>query len=106
MQTVLECIKHGKKCVPRLFFDNKNTNPFNNATAIRYDLKANARMRIAPYDVRGIEVAVLKDGFENAGTHVIHCDGQQLPSGLYVYQITATSDKETFQSQRQMVLIK
>ncbi|HOJ04768.1 MAG TPA: hypothetical protein PK916_12290 [Bacteroidota bacterium] len=58
-------------------------NPFNPATVIPIDLPASGRCTIRVLDLLGTEVAVLHDGFLEAGSHRFTFDGRDLPSGVY-----------------------
>lgn len=62
-------------------------NPFNAVTTIKYRLPktSNARLRIV--DLLGKQVMLLVDGRVEAGSHEIHFDARDLPSGLYFCQI-------------------
>jgi hypothetical protein len=58
-------------------------NPFNPATVIPVDLPVSGRCTIQVLDLLGTEVAVLHDGFLEAGSHRFTFDGRDLPSGVY-----------------------
>ena len=62
-------------------------NPFNPETTIRYALPQAGKVRLAVYDLLGQEVAVLVDGSRPAGHHTVRFDGDDLPSGSYVYRL-------------------
>ena len=62
-------------------------NPFNPETTIRYALPQGGNVRLAVYDLLGQEVAVLVDGSRPAGHHTVRFDGDDLPSGSYVYRL-------------------
>ena len=62
-------------------------NPFNPETTIRYALPQAGKIRLAVYDLLGQEVAVLVDGSRPAGHHTVRFDGEDLPSGSYVYRL-------------------
>ena len=62
-------------------------NPFNPETTIRYALPQAGNVRLAVYDLLGQEVAVLVDGSRPAGHHTVRFDGDDLPSGSYVYRL-------------------
>ncbi len=56
---------------------------------LRFSLAEASEVTLAVYDVLGREVARLIDGAMPAGTHEAPFDGSRLPSGLYVYRLTA-----------------
>ncbi len=62
-------------------------NPFNATTAIRFDLPERSNIRLVLFDVRGRQVAVLARGEFAAGAHNIAVQVQDLPSGIYFYQL-------------------
>ena len=62
-------------------------NPFNPETTIRYALPQSGKVRLAVYDLFGHEVAVLVDGSRPAGYHTVRFDGDDAPSGSYVYRL-------------------
>src|SRR3990172_7073100 len=76
-------------------------NPFNPATVITYDLPVRSRVRLTVFDLLGREIAVLKDGEEDAQRHAVSFDASRLPSGVYFYRLTTPTFTET----RKMVLI-
>ena len=77
-------------------------NPFNPRTTISYDLPAAAPVRLAVYDARGRQVAVLADGLVPAGSHSLVFDASDLASGVYVYRLQAGNDVLT----RQLTVLK
>lgn len=77
-------------------------NPFNPSTTIRYALPEATEVRLTVYDALGREVKRLVDGLQVAGEHEVVFEGQGLPSGVYVYRLTAGSVTQT----RRMVLMK
>ncbi len=77
-------------------------NPFNPATTIGYTLPAGARVRLAVYDVRGREVALLVDGYRPEGTHRVTWNAADLPSGIYFCRIAAGA----FTATRKMCLLR
>jgi hypothetical protein len=77
-------------------------NPFNPITTIEYTLPGGARVRLAVFDVRGREVAVLVDGHQPKGTHRVTWNAAGLPSGIYFCRITAGA----FTATRKMCLLR
>ena len=77
-------------------------NPFNPTTEIRLDLPEAAAVRLIVYDVMGREVARLVDGTTPAGQHRARWDASGLPSGVYLYRLTAGAFTET----KAMTLLK
>jgi len=73
---------------PELFALPQNyPNPFNPSTNISYTLEKQDKVRLTVYDIRGREVAVLVDGVQAAGEHVVSFSGTGLASGIYFYRL-------------------
>lgn len=64
-------------------------NPFNPVTRIRYQLPVASPVQIHVYDVLGREISVLIDDVKPAGIHTVDFNAGNLPTGLYIYRITA-----------------
>ncbi|MBE0646045.1 MAG: T9SS type A sorting domain-containing protein [Bacteroidetes bacterium] len=62
-------------------------NPFNPGTVIPVELQASGNCRLQVLDLMGKEVAVLHDGFLEAGSHRFGFDARDLPSGVYSYRV-------------------
>jgi hypothetical protein len=77
-------------------------NPFNPTTKIEYTLPQQSRVRLSIYNVLGQEVATLVNGEQTAGYKSATFDASALPSGVYIYRITAG----TFNAARKLLLIK
>jgi len=63
-------------------------NPFENHTAIQYNMTGNSDVRISVYDILGDNIAVLFQGSKKTGIHEITWDGidgrgEKCPSGVY-----------------------
>jgi len=84
-------------------------NPFNPTTKIKYSIPVevycNAPLRnvlLKVYDVLGREVSTLVNEEKPAGTYEIDFNGNNLPSGIYFYQLNAGEFVET----KKMILLK
>ncbi len=77
-------------------------NPFNPATAIRYQLTAGSYVQLKVFDIAGRLVATLVDGWRIAGLHEVTFNGMGLPSGIYIYQLEIGD----FSTTGKMVLMK
>jgi hypothetical protein len=62
-------------------------NPFNPSTTIGFSLPESAEIRLAVYDVTGRLVAVLAEGFHQAGSHQATFNASGLGSGVYLYRL-------------------
>ncbi|MFQ5571394.1 MAG: T9SS type A sorting domain-containing protein, partial [Rhodothermales bacterium] len=77
-------------------------NPFNPTTDITFDLPEAVHVLLEVYDVTGRRVARLVDTQMPAGQHRVTFDAARLPSGVYLYRLTAGS----FSRSHHMVLTK
>lgn len=79
-------------------------NPFNPTTTIAYDLPKASPVTLTIYNILGEEVATLRYGgtVEEAGTHEVFWNAQNIPSGIYVYKLTAG----TFVDVKKMALVR
>ncbi len=62
-------------------------NPFNPSTVIEFSAPTAGNASLKVYDVLGREVAVLLDGFVDAGNYSIKFDATVLGSGVYFYRL-------------------
>ncbi len=77
-------------------------NPFNPNTTIQFSLPATSDVQLDVYDLLGRNVATLIRGQLPAGQHDVSFDASNLTSGLYLYTISAGSQRIS----RTMTLIK
>ena len=77
-------------------------NPFNPSTKIQYSIPQSNNVVIKIFNVLGKEVGTLFNEEKPAGTYEITWNAENLPSGVYFYQLTAGKFIET----KKMLLIK
>ncbi len=78
-------------------------NPFNPTTTIAFALKEESNVSLKIYDALGREVVALLNGEKkSAGKYAAEFDATNLPSGIYIYKLTAGS----FVDVKKMVLMK
>jgi len=77
-------------------------NPFNPATAIRFQVPERCRVTLRVYDLVGNEVSTLVDEEKGAGEYAVAFDGSGLASGIYFYRLQAGAFVQT----KRMHLIK
>ncbi|MBC8375930.1 MAG: T9SS type A sorting domain-containing protein [FCB group bacterium] len=77
-------------------------NPFNPTTQISYDLAESGLVDLTIYDVNGIEVSKLVQGYKSAGHHTLTFSADNLPSGIYVARLSSGIKSMT----RKMILMK
>ena len=77
-------------------------NPFNPSTKITFSLNKAQMTDLVVYNLLGQEVAKLVHGNLTAGEHVINFDASNLPSGVYIYRLSTSSQ----QISKKMILMK
>ena len=93
---VVESIEKVPGDLPASFTLKQNyPNPFNPSTNIEFTLNESADAKLQVFDVLGRQVAVLVDGQLSAGTYSYQFDASNLPSGTYVYQLTAGGERRS-----------
>jgi len=89
--------------IPTNFYLNQNyPNPFNPSTKIRYSVPQSSNVVIKVFDILGNEIETLVDEHKQTGTYELTWYAENLPSGVYFYQLKADSFVET----KKMVLLK
>lgn len=77
---------------PQIFDLGQNyPNPFNPSTVIQFMVKQSGDIRLGLYDITGREIAVLAEGFREAGDYSIRLNSADygLTSGVYFYKLQA-----------------
>jgi hypothetical protein len=64
-------------------------NPFNPSTTITYSLDKREHVRLDVFNMRGQRVRTLVNETKNAGTYHAQFHAKDLPSGSYLYRLTA-----------------
>jgi len=77
-------------------------NPFNPITTFRYSIPTESKVIINVYDMLGNEIETLINEEKSAGTYEITWYAENLPSGVYFYQLKAGS----FTESKKMILMK
>jgi hypothetical protein len=81
-----------KKESPEVFSLSQNyPNPFNPVTKINYALLQAGFVTIKVYNVLGEEISVLVNEEKPAGYYEVMLDGSNLPSGIYIYQMSLSA---------------
>ena len=93
---------------PQITYLAKNhPNPFNPTTTIDYELSAADMVSLIVYDLKGVAVRTLVDGYKQANYHYIlwnglNDNGEAVSSGRYILKMTTSS----FSDSITMTLIK
>jgi len=77
-------------------------NPFNSTTTIHYSIYGTSFVTIKLYNVSGKEVSTLLKEKKTPGYYKIELNTNNLPSGIYYYQMLSDSFKDT----KKLILIK
>jgi uncharacterized repeat protein (TIGR01451 family) len=84
-------------------------NPFQRLTTIIYQLPALARVTVKTYSPDGREVKTLATGWQGPGFHVLRWNGtdereREVPSGVYLCELTVEGESQTVKRCRKLVL--
>ena len=89
--------------VPTVYALQQNyPNPFNPATTLKFQIPNADMVKISIYNVTGRKVADLVGEQLEAGYYSVNFDASALPSGVYLYRLTAGE----FSSVKKMTLLK
>jgi len=89
--------------VPTDFVLEQNyPNPFNPTTTIEFKIPSAEMVNISLYDITGRKVGELMNEPLNAGTYSVNFNASMLPSGVYLYRVTAGE----FNAVKKMTLLK
>ena len=82
-------------------------NPFNPTTAIQFDLPEAASVRVNIIDMLGrVVLSVPAQEYQAGSGHSIQVDASSIASGIYVYQVIAQGNQQTYTDTSTMTLIK
>ncbi len=94
--------------LPQSFALEQNyPNPFNPSTNIRFSVAQPGHVSLKVYNVLGVEVASLVNEQKDAGTFSVNWNAAGMPSGMYLYRMSVTSEKgQVFEQAKKLVLMK
>lgn len=82
-------------------------NPFNPSTTITYTMAQPAHVTLSIYNLAGQRVATVVNDMQNAGLHSIQWEASRFPSGVYFYEMHATTEQNLqFRAFKKMLLVK
>ena len=84
------------------FLEQNFPNPFNPSTKIEYSIPQLSNVVMKVFDVLGNEIETLVSEEKPTGAYELNWNAQQMPSGIYFYQLRAGSFIET----KKMILLK
>ena len=77
-------------------------NPFNPATVISYEIPKSGVVTLDIFNILGQKVITLVNKFQNPGKYTVTFRAFNLPSGIYMYQLS----EENFREVKKLILIK
>ncbi len=81
-------------------------NPFNPGTTIAFTLPRPARVSLKLFNLAGQEVATLVTGHKQSGEYKLSFEDDALPSGVYLYRLTAWDGQQAFAATKKLTLLK
>jgi photosystem II stability/assembly factor-like uncharacterized protein len=101
-------VKQISSQIPKQFGLFQNfPNPFNPKTMIHYQITENSsEALLSVYDITGKHIIDLVNQKLEAGTYEVDFDGSEYSSGVYLYRLTVTTEKEVNRETKKMILIK
>lgn len=93
---------HTQTVVDQYRLHQNHPNPFNPSTSISYDVPERGQVSLTIFNVLGQKVATPVQGEIDEGRHTVAWDASGLPSGVYLYRLSAGSYRET----KRMLLLK
>jgi len=78
-----------EKTVPTFYLYQNYPNPFNPSTTIRYHILETNNVTLKIFDIHGKTVKIFNKGLQMTGEYRIDLFLDDLPSGLYFYQLQA-----------------
>jgi len=66
-------------------------NPFNPSTTISYSIPKSSNVKLTVYNSLGKEVAILINGYKQAGKYTVNFEALELSGGIYFYHLTTNN---------------
>ena len=82
--------------------DQNYPNPFNPTTTISFQVPSTGLVKLEVFDLLGRSVSLLVNETINVGQYTVDFNAANLPSGMYLYRLTAGENVET----KKMLLLK
>ncbi|OGU76013.1 MAG: hypothetical protein A2W11_06355 [Ignavibacteria bacterium RBG_16_35_7] len=103
LSEIVTSIKENPNKLPLNYTLKQNyPNPFNPITSFTYSIPDEANVTIRVFDITGNEIETLVKEEKPAGTYEIMWNAENLPSGVYFYQLSASE----FITTKKMILLK
>jgi hypothetical protein len=88
-------VKLGKGKVETFTIKQNYPNPFNPKTTIVFELYQDSYVEVTIYNLEGQEIKKLYEGNLNKGEQQLTFDASNLPSGVYLYNISTPDYSQT-----------
>jgi hypothetical protein len=93
--------------IPKNFVLYQNyPNPFNPSTTIKFDLPEESAVNLKIFNILGEEIVTILNETLKAGSHLVQWNAGNLSSGIYIYQLSATTEVSKFTDSKNLLLIK
>ncbi len=95
--------------IPKVFALKQNfPNPFNPVTNIKFDIPKRSNVILRVFDITGKLVSEIYNGLSDPGKYAARFDALNLASGVYYYEITASSTNGSviFKDVKKLVVVK
>ena len=102
VQSTITAVSPTPSIVSTFHLSQNYPNPFNPTTTIQFSVQKRSLVVLKVYNILGQEVKTLVQGEMSPGSHEIMFDGSSLPSGTYIYRLSAGNYTET----KKMMLLK
>ena len=90
----------------RFNLEQNYPNPFNPSTNIQFTLPVDAKVVLEVYNTIGQKVATLINREMSSGNHSVVFNAEDLPSGIYIYRLHATSGNKDYLQIKKLLLLK
>lgn len=94
-QSLITSVNEKDIAIQGLQLDQNQPNPFRQNTTIRYTIPESGKVSLKVYNVVGHQVATLVDETQARGSHSVKFSGNELPSGVYYYTLSANGEAKT-----------
>ncbi|MDA3861480.1 MAG: CotH kinase family protein [Melioribacteraceae bacterium] len=103
LNSVYSSVQDEKNFLPKDYILLQNyPNPFNPTTSISYSIPIEGNVELKVFNMLGQEIFTLVNSFQKTGIYSIKINGNNLPSGLYIYRLQSGN----FVKSRKMILLK
>lgn len=99
---LLTDVPRGNEIPVEFKLEQNYPNPFNPSTKIQFAIPKEGSYELKVYNLLGQEVSTLVSGRLSPGSHTVDFNGNQLPSGVYIYRLTGNGVNLS----KKMLLIK